>query len=148
MAKCFANLYKPVVYRSWCYAVHCRGGYELPTHILGAPAGGPSISDLKEIHEFASYFEQEVAVGGDIYWDQIVGFRRVKCDKRGQFFSGPVYLREPRFWKAIGEEGAFDALFELMSGKRQSPRTDPKIFRSYVQNSADRWDLIPNVNNA
>jgi hypothetical protein len=149
IAKHFANSgdNKPAVYTSWCYAVHCRSGYELPSHVPGLPPGQVArIFDLRAIHAFANHFEQEVAVAGPIWWDQIVGFRLVECTTTGQFFSGPVYLREPGFWKEIGEEGAFNALFELMSGKSQGNAPN-KIFPSYVlkPQTADRWDLIRNV---
>ncbi len=147
IAKHFANAWKsPPVCQTWCYAVRCHGGYELPSHKVGNlgadgkvqfPAGA-----LKGIHEFASYFEQEVAVAGAVWWDHVVGFRLLDCTTSGQFFAGPIYLREPRFWGAKKEENAFGALFETLSGRSQG--AGQSVFKSY-QPKGGRWELIPNV---
>jgi hypothetical protein len=150
IAKCFANLWviPPKPGSSWCYAVRCNGGYEMKSHVKGVapgPAGKVVIdkAEKKKLHEASNYLEQEIAMPGGIFWDQVVGFRLVDYSSDGQFFAGPVFLREPGYWKAKQDEVAFDALFEQFSGAAQGD--DPTIRKSYKQVSpGDPWDLVAN----
>jgi hypothetical protein len=150
IAKCFANLWviPPKPGSSWCYAVRCNGGYEMKSHIKGVapdPAGKVVIDkpERKKLHEATNYLEQEIAMPGGIWWDQVVGFRLVDYSGDGQFFAGPVFLREPGYWKAKQDEAAFDALFEQLSGAAQG--NDPTIRKSYKQASpGGPWDLVAN----
>lgn len=117
IAKCFANYYEKVEtdLTTYCYAVRCRGGFHLPSHV---PTGVKKNWDtyLKLIHQFVTYAEQEVTVPGAIWWPDIVGMRVIQCNKDCQFFSGPVFLQD----YLMGEDNdAFSALFELLSGKSQ-----------------------------
>lgn len=141
IAKCFASLWaKTETGRSWCYAVRCNGGYEMKSHVKGVVVDK---DELKKLHETTNYLEQEIAMPGGIWWDQVVGFRLIDYSTDGQFFAGPVFLREPGYWKAKQDEAAFDALFEQLSGAGQGD--DPTIRKSYKQVSpGDPWDLVAN----
>jgi hypothetical protein len=146
IAKHFANAWKKdsPVCQTWCYAVRCHGGYELPSHMVAQPDADGKVKfplgALATIHEFASYFEQEISVAGAVWWDHVAGFRLLDCTTSGQFFAGPIYLREPRFWEVKSEQKAFGALFEVLSGRSQGAG----IYKSYKPKGG-RWDLLPNV---
>jgi hypothetical protein len=100
---------------SYCYAVQCKGGYHLPSTV---PEGKTFSNYLPALHKFATLAEQEVAVPGGIHWSEVVGTRMIRCDTRGQFLSGPVFLRSELMSR---ENPAFSKLFELLSGKSQGP---------------------------
>jgi len=143
IAKCFANLWATgeETGRSWCYAVRCNGGYEMKSHVKGVAV--PDSDEMKKLHEASNFLEQEIAMPGGIWWDQVVGFRLVDYSDEGQFFAGPVFLREPGYWKAKQDEAAFDALFEQLSGAGQGD--DATIRKSYKQvPPGDPWNLMAN----
>jgi hypothetical protein len=150
IAKCFANAWviPPKPGSSWCYAVRCNGGYETKSHVKGVAAGPDGkvvidIAERKKLHEATNFLEQEIAMPGGIWWDQVVGFRLVDYSSDGQFLAGPVFLRETGYWKYKQDEAAFDALFEQLSGAGQGD--DPTIRKSYKQASpGDPWDLVAN----
>jgi hypothetical protein len=135
------NLFDPV----YCYAVRCDGGFHLPTEATGAWS-----SQRDAQNAFTHYAEQEVAVPGGIGWGNVVGMRKIRVAKTGQFFSGPVFLNDllrkeyqddlpEREWihgmlvkvhrTPEPDNGAFDELFELFSGKSQGAH--PAIYWSY-----------------
>ena len=149
IVKCFANYFtqKPVG-TAWCYAARCRAGYELPSHVEPDAAGNIKADKhhlQQTLHEFVNYLEQEVAVPGAIWWDDVVGFRRVDYDADGQFLTGPVFLRESQYWQVKGEGAAFDELFDLLSGKSQG--LDPTTHATYRRRTGalDPWDLVPDT---
>ena len=120
----------------------------MKSHVKGVaadPDGKVVISkaEKKELHEATNFLEQEIAMPGGIWWDQVVGFRLVDYGTDGQLFAGPVFLREPGYWKYKQDEAAFDALFEQLSGAAQGD--DPTIRKSYKQAPpGDPWDLVVN----
>jgi hypothetical protein len=153
IAKSFANLYKgpdEAICQTWCYTVRCHGGYELPSYSAGVldAVGNLKIDkeDLRKIHTFAAYFEQEISIAGALWWDQIVGFRLLDCTADGPLFAGPIYLREPRYWEVKQDRKAFNALFETLSGKSQG--ADDTIYKCYKRPPGDPWNLMPNAANA
>jgi hypothetical protein len=150
------NLFEPV----YCYAVLCNGGFHLPTE-----APGKWLEKQHAQNAFTHYAEQEVAVPGAIWWHDVVGMRKIRVDKTGQFFSGPVFLndllrteyqdklptkfvhrgQEFNHWRQRTDNGAFDELFELFSGKSQGAH--PLIDWSYEQAPFDcPAELISNRN--
>jgi hypothetical protein len=156
IAKCFANLYakKPNLFASTnCYALRCKGAFQLITDVPGQAGrdvcqGWSSKNDAK--NAFTAFAEQEVTVAGRIGWEDVVGMRVVRVDERGQFFSGPVFLQDWLRSEYIQrvmdrgvsfltlpapDDGAFDELFELFSGKAQGsgPADARRIFWSYVE---------------
>jgi glycosyltransferase involved in cell wall biosynthesis len=115
---------------AYCYAVRCKWGYELPSCVPKAqidklvqpknPSDKAISAQLKEYllttHPAANFPEQEVAKFQSIQSDDIFGYRQVRLTGEGPLLSGPVFLRG----RLMGEdEGAFDELFELLSGKSQ-----------------------------
>jgi hypothetical protein len=129
IAKCFANLYssEPDHFApSFCYAVRSKG-FHLPTH----KEAYETWVAKKDAHNAMTHFaEQEVAVPGAIWWEDVVGVRLIRVDMTGQFFSGPVFLKDvlrKELWTAptdnellaYPDNDAFDELFELLSGKSQ-----------------------------
>lgn len=155
IAKCFANYwaksddpFRP----TYCYAMRCKGGFHLPTDVKGAAKWNKS-KHAKNV--FTHDAEQEVAVPGAIWWDNVVGMRKVRVDSTGQYFSGPVFLcdllrkefidrlREAQkrpIWLPAPDNGAFDELFELFSGKNQG--MGPYIEWSYKKD-APPFDCPP-----
>jgi hypothetical protein len=81
---------------AYCYALRCRGGFYLPpaTGKFDKYNPGELEEELQKTHNFNKFAEQEVAVAGAIWWEDVVGVRTVKTNKDGQFFSGPVFLRD------------------------------------------------------
>lgn len=119
IAKCFANYWKEPKLNigSYIYAVRCKGGFQLPSTLKHQVRISHAAEKLKELHEFVHFAEQEVAVAGAIWWhNDIVGMRAVRCEAKGQFFCGPVFLQD--LLKRT-DSNAFSALFELYSGKSQ-----------------------------
>jgi hypothetical protein len=152
IAKHFANAYaskdkpfEPV----YCYAMRCDNAFHLPTEVKGAWHKWSKKTDAK--NAFVHNAEQEVAVLGGIGWYKVAGMRVIRIDESGQFFCGPVFMRDmlrqdyqdqlPKtFWQDKKElnmafpatdDAAFDELFELFSGKSQG--ADPGIFFSYKE---------------
>jgi hypothetical protein len=138
IAKRFANYYSETDSGwSYGYAVRCKGSFHLPT-----PAKREGVKwDKKQDAQFAlvHFAEQEIAVPGGIGWDHVVGMRVIEYDLTGQYFSGPVFMNDrlrkeyldtvPKELKVgdivrpllYGQQdnGAFDELFELLSGRSQ-----------------------------
>ena len=107
MAMYFCAVSGGALSKGYCYALRCRNGFELPS-------SGPDF--LKE-HTFLKYAEQEVAVPGAIWWEDVVGFRAVRIkDDNQQFLFGPVFLQN-RLLKM--DRRAFYALFRLLGGEAQ-----------------------------
>jgi len=81
---------------AYCYALRCRGGFYLPPATGKFDKYNPTKleEELQKTHKFNKFAEQEVAVAGAIWWEDVVGVRTVKTNKDGQFFSGPVFLRD------------------------------------------------------
>jgi len=121
IAKSFSNYWATDRYvRSYCYALRCWKGFELPSTL-------PTKDKLKELHEFAEFAEQEVAVPGQIGWSDVVGYRVIRAgNDKGQFFFGPVFLRDEL---RNTDVSAFYALFNQLSGQSQGVHMD--IERSY-----------------
>jgi hypothetical protein len=78
---------------TYCYAVRCRGGFVLPTRINGKPEKMTQ-EYLSVEHKMSLYCEQEISMVGAIPWDDVVGIRVIRCNKDGQFFSGPIFLED------------------------------------------------------
>nr|WP_315186926.1 choice-of-anchor D domain-containing protein [uncultured Albidiferax sp.] len=118
MAKCFANDGVTEVHGntySYCYAVRCHGGFHLPSSVPDKRAKFDKKVDSQ--HTFAHFAEQEVAMPGAIPWNNdVVGVRVIRCDGTGQYFSGPVFLKD---MLKREDMGAFSEIFELLSGKSQ-----------------------------
>jgi len=92
--------------RAYCYVVKVIGGFEIQ-----------SFDDVKKpVAKLPSYSEQEITQLGAIWKENIFGFRRVWTTPRGQFFSGPIFLRND-FEKRY--PNAFREILELLSGKSQ-----------------------------
>jgi hypothetical protein len=130
IAKYFANRdTEELTSRTYCYAVRCRGGFYLPTPVRENKGWWKGLDTW---HTFIHLAEQEVAVPGAIWWDNdIVGARVIRCDKNGQFFFGPVFLKDQLKRE---DNGAFSALFELFSGKSQGEGFQfGQIEKSYPQ---------------
>src|SRR5215469_6719737 len=121
MAKCFTtyseNKTAPCPYYAkwgeqggtcaYCYVVKCIGGFEIQSFD----------KDKKVVKPIAgTYTEQEITQLGAIWKENIFGFRRVWTTPRGQFFSGPIFLRND-FEKRY--PNAFREILELLSGKSQ-----------------------------
>lgn len=140
IAKCFGNLYSSSAdSESFLYAVRCVGGIQIPSTLLKFKPGDNVTTLIQEQHKLGFFAEQEIAVPGAVWWEHIVGFRLNRCDKQGQFLTGPVFLQDRL--KTVDPK-AFDALFELLSGKGQGD--GPTIEKSYKQNKAARFDFVPN----
>jgi hypothetical protein len=129
IAKCFANYWKkpPVGVETFCYAVRVRSGYRLPS-----TAG--TLFDLKKLHGFANWAEQEVIVPCGIFWEDVVGWRLIRTTINGQFFSGPVFLRKEL---VSTDSKGFSALFEVLSGKGQGKSAE--IENSYTPGDGYRF---------
>jgi hypothetical protein len=94
MAKRFANYYSPKVDCAvYCYAARCRGGFVAPSSIQGVPERAIDFY-LRKQHVFGYYAEQEIAMPGQVGWHDVVGFRVIRCDESGQYFSGPIFLQD------------------------------------------------------
>lgn len=117
IAKCFANKWSAVAdVITYCYACRCIGGLYLDSFV---PDGVPAEDYNKHIqhkHGFNSFCEQEVAMTGAIWSENIVGARIIQCNSKGQFFFGPIMLKEVLMRE---DNDAFSELFELFSGKSQ-----------------------------
>jgi hypothetical protein len=142
------NLYDPV----YCYALRCKGAFHLPTEAIrkqddkrGWAKGRDA--DNAMVHNA----EQEVAMAGGVGWGDVVGVRKFRIDKKGQFFCGPVFLSDllreeyqaklpktkkigdvvVKVWRPAPDNHAFDELFELFSGRSQG--TSFEICWSYEE---------------
>jgi hypothetical protein len=74
---------------AYCYAVKCDGGYELP------PKPGPEDKTSPQIPKGVTKdlkAENEITISGPIFPENIVGYRKIICEREGPFFLGPVYL--------------------------------------------------------
>jgi hypothetical protein len=148
IAKYFSNYWAkdPDQYKStYCYAVRCKGAFHLPTDVEQTPARFKKEEHAKNV--FTHFAEQEVANPGSIWWEDVVGVRKIRIDDDGQYFSGPVFLSDAlrgellanlkpvyvnqqlAVWKPTPDNGAFDELFELLSGRNQG--AGYKIYLSY-----------------
>ena len=118
IAKYFSNCWqdKEVDLVTNCYAVRCRCGFHLQSRLEGQPDKETAKAELRKLHEFNSYAEQEVAVAGAIWWEDVVGVRVIRCNKDGQFFFGPIFLQDKLMCQ---DNHAFSELFELLSGRSQ-----------------------------
>jgi len=107
--------------------VRCKQGFHLPTDKKDHAAWNKKEDAQNAMTHFA---EQEVAVPGAIWWEDVVGVRLIRVDRKGQFFTGPVFLKDvlrEELWTAptdnvmfpYPDNDAFDELFELLSGKSQ-----------------------------
>jgi hypothetical protein len=133
IAKCFANLWADKEdTEAFTYAVRCRSALRLPSTLDSKKRGNLKAPfsvtpELKAIHSFANFAEQEILVPCGIFNEDIVGWRLIRTNSRGQFLGGPVFLQN----RLLSENNAhFSALFELLSGRSQGE--DPEyIFNSY-----------------
>lgn len=130
IAKCLAGKYadKSNPFRStYCYAVRCVDAFHLPTQCFEQRSWKRETDAPNAMTHFA---EQEVAVPGAIFWSNVVAVRVIRADDTGRYMSGPVFLHEglkKDFWikkaaidaNKMADDGAFDELFELLSGKSQ-----------------------------
>jgi hypothetical protein len=155
IAKHFANDSAPaekLFVPTFCYAVRCVEGFHLPTDAVRAPGDNTRWRKDKDAkNALVHHAEQEVAVPLAIKWKHVVGTRKIRITRAGQFFCGPVFLsdtlrkqshaRLPKIKKfdrhdmAVDyqqpDDGGFDELFELFSGKSQG--VGPTICLSYPQ---------------
>jgi len=119
IAKRFANWYSATVECfTYCYAVRCRGGFALPST---ADRSKRWVQTLTKLHNFVGYAEQEVAMPGAIWWEDVVGMRVIRCDEEGQFFSGPIFLQDAltkEYHKRKTQEGAFHKVQVPVAGRR------------------------------
>lgn len=95
IAKHFANAYaeagKPFA-SVYCYAIRCVNGFYLPTELKG-PWRTWSRQRNAE-NALVHHAEQEVAVLGGMGTDKVAGMRVIRVDASGQYFSGPVFMRD------------------------------------------------------
>lgn len=131
IAKALAGKYASAKENSkYCYALRCTGGFHLPTDVQGKESKWNKKTDAQNAltHEA----EQEVAVPGAIFWKDVCGMRLIRLDQAGPCFSGPVFMKDTlrSSWKTQEgkhptwirhDDGAFDEIFELLSGKSQGP---------------------------
>jgi hypothetical protein len=153
IAKYFANAYaeKPNLFApTFCYAVRCVDGFHLPTDSKRLPGDERKWSKMNDAkNALVHNAEQEVAVPLAIQWKYVVGVRKIRVNATGQFFCGPVFLTDTlrqqsydklqRTQNLAGlqkpityeqpDNGGFDELFELFSGKGQG--VSPSICLSY-----------------
>jgi hypothetical protein len=148
ISKAFANFYSAEIYdekedlTTYCYAVRCRGGFFLDSYVPPEYNNKDNLEKyLKSLHQFNSVCEQEVAVPGAIWWENIVGMRIIRCNKDGQFFFGPVFLKKELL---STDSHAFSELFELFSGRSQgTPYLSNEIGRSYAQDKFTYFNGTP-----
>jgi hypothetical protein len=159
IGKCFGNLYAGAAQADrFLYVVRCVGGFLIPSAYpefiqqVQQEKGRDSNFNLakikipdprKKFGPVVRYYEQEVSVPGAIWWDRVAGFRINRCNGRGQFLAGPVFINE---WVRDLDRGAFGALFELLSGRSQSRvpgGCSPMIEPSYQP--ARGYDFVPNT---
>jgi hypothetical protein len=128
IAKCFSNFWQNTMYnypkdpknsQNFCYAMRAINGFVLPSN-------KDTTAELKTLHEFLRFPEQEVAVPGMIGWNEVFGFRLCRVQSQGQVFAGPVWILKsvPNI-----DRPGFQSLFDLLSGKSQGAHE--KIFKSY-----------------
>ncbi len=125
IAKCFSNIWAPTddLFRpTFCYAVRCKGGFHLPSDatIEATQFGEPKWTQGTHAkNAFTYHAEQEVAVPGAIWWEDIVGTRAVRVDKNGPFFAGPVFLSN------LLRQEFKDKLLEEWATRPGNPPTTP-----------------------
>jgi hypothetical protein len=95
IAKHFANAYatretasQPV----YCYAIRCKDAFYLPTEVKGPWHMWSKSRDAE--NALVHNAEQEVAVLGGMGTDKVAGMRVIRVDARGQFFCGPVFMKD------------------------------------------------------
>jgi hypothetical protein len=123
IAKCFANYWAPPddPFRpTYCYALRCKGGFHLPTEASGAYWDKKKYAN----NVFTHNAEQEVAVPGSIWWDDVVGMRKIRVDEKGQYFCGPVFLNDLIRQEEIDKIYAAEQLLPKIP---TVPSTDPDI---------------------